>query len=63
MDPWRILQHKGRYTKCNDRSSQISWRGVFTLLGSLSVVLLLCSVFSKKKIFKTSGKMQQGFHM
>lgn len=40
MDPWRILQHKGRYTKCNDRSSQIPGRGVFTLLGQPILALL-----------------------
>lgn len=31
MDPWRILQHEGRYTKCDDRGSQIARRGVCIL--------------------------------
>lgn len=40
MDPWRILQHKGGYTECNDRSSPITGRGAFALLGQPVLVLL-----------------------
>lgn len=64
MDPWRILQHKGGYTKCNDRGSQITRRGVYVLV--FLCLLALCGFschcavgFLRKGILERSSKMQQ----
>lgn len=43
MDPGRILQHKGGYTECDDRGSQITRRGVCTL--GFLCLLALCGLF------------------
>lgn len=40
MDFRRILQHKGRYSKCDDRSPQITGRGMSVFSVNASSLLL-----------------------